>query len=720
MKILEKILFYGLIVTLFISLFVDQEIIFPFVTSKAFLFYIIIDILLLCYLILLTKQPLYPQKNKLMFVFIAMIILGWFLDLFGISFKSSFWGNYERMVGIYTAFHFLAYLWMLLSVFNTRIKYYKLLNISLIVSVLVSIFGILQKFAVPVFGILQTRDYRISSTFGNPAYLAGWLLFFIFLAVYLFIKNKNKYWRILYIVSLVINLLVLNWTVTRGALLGLMAGIVAMLFYLVLFYKTKKIKIISAGVLVLIILFASSIFVFKDSSFVQNNSTLSRISQISLTDTTTASRLSLWNMSIQAVKEKPIFGYGANNIRVPLDKYHDYNLIEDWFDSSHNKFFDELLAHGIIGFVLQIGFFIWLLILILKKRKKDILGNMALFGLLIAYLVQALFIFDSFIVGLSSIFIFGFLFVKLRDSKQEIIFKKTIPIYIVVPLLIVIAWMAIFVYSNSQVQAKKIITAHMTVNSDIGQTIDNYQELSSELYFNFDILAPAMAETTMIVFENPNKYTDVQLKNFVEVLTEIYNKAIDDTGNYSKFYINIAKLYQLIDQRSSLEYSQKSIELLNTALDHSPGRIDIYYALAQGYFLLDDIPAAENSLQIALGLEVRQGEVYHKLAEIQARKGDTGQALDSIRQAIAFDKEYEFIDLENFAQIFIKREAWEAVLEVFLILDEIKPNNIDTFVNIALTYSQLDNKEKAIEWINKVLEIDPTKQEQVDEFISNL
>jgi len=121
-----------------------------------------------------------------------------------------------------------------------------------------------------------------------------------------------------------------------------------------------------------------------------------------------------------------------------------------------------------------------------------------------------------------------------------------------------------------------------------------------------------------------------------------------------------------------------------------------------------------------LELEVRQGDVYHKLAEIQARKGDTAQAIYSIRQAMIFDKEYEFTDLESFAQIFIKREAWQSVLEVFLIMDEIKPNNIDTFVNIALTYGNLGDKDKAIEWINKVLEIDPTKQEQVNEFINNL
>ena len=447
---------------------------------------------------------------------------------------------------------------------------------------------------------------------------------------------------------------------------------------------------------------------------------MSRISQISLDDATTVSRLTLWKMSIEAAKERPIAGYGDNNIRVPLDKYHDYNLVEDWFDSSHSKFFDELLAHGVIGFVLQIGFFIWLLWLILKKRKKDILGNMILLGLLIAYLVQALFIFDSFIVGLSFIFILGFLLVKLRDPKQDIIFKKNIPAYIVVPLIIAIAWMSLFVYTNSKKPAKKIITAHSTVLTDLNQTIANYQELSEELYVNFDILAPSMAETSMLVFENSHKYTDVQLQDFVEVLRQVYDSAISDTGNYSKFYINMAKLYQLASRHPRLDYNQESMDLLNTALEYSPTRVDIYYALAQGYFLTDDIESAENSLQTALELGVKQDVIYNKLAEVQSRKGDVEQAVDSIKQAMTFGADYEFTELEAFAQIFIKREAWQSVLEVFLIMDKMQPNNTDTFVNIALTYNQLGDKEQATIWINKILEIDPSMQDQVNEFISNL
>ena len=50
MKILEKILFYGLILILFIPLVIGQDMIFPFVTTKTYLFYAIVDVLLIAYL----------------------------------------------------------------------------------------------------------------------------------------------------------------------------------------------------------------------------------------------------------------------------------------------------------------------------------------------------------------------------------------------------------------------------------------------------------------------------------------------------------------------------------------------------------------------------------------------------------------------------------------------------------------------------------------------
>jgi O-antigen ligase/tetratricopeptide (TPR) repeat protein len=719
MKILEKILRYGLILSLLTPLVIGDSLIFPFVSTKAYFFYILVDILLIVYLALLSQKKLYPNKNKLFLFFVGLISLTFIFDIFGIGFKNSFWGNYERMMGIFTSIHFIIYFWILLSVFNTPKKYLKLLNISLIVSFLVGIYGILQKLDIHFFGIVNIADHRISATFGNPAYLAGFALLFIFLAAYLFFKNENKYWRIFYFITTILNLFTLYLTVTRGAWFGLFMAILSMLLYLMIFYQRKKIKIISAGIFILIILLTSSVFIFKDSSLVQNNTNLKRISEIGLQDTTTMSRLLLWQMSFQAMEERPIFGYGVNNIRIPLDRYHDYNLVEDWFDSSHNKFLDELLAHGVIGFMLQLAFFIWLFFLVIKKRKSDILGNMILLGLLTAYVTQALFIFDSFIIGWLFVFVLGFITINLYDQEESKVINKKPPTWLVGLLVLVLLVGLPFLYFKSISPAQKIALAFETTEVNFDDTIKLYESANETLFFSYDILAPTMAKTAIKIFDNPQQYTDVQLKEFMTLTDQVFHQAINDSDHYSKFYINLAKVYQFASRHPRLDYIDQSMDLLGQALEYAPNRIDIYYALAQGYFLQDDIDKAEEALYQALDLDVRQFNTYSNLVEIQMRRGAIPEAMTNLRHAGEFGN-MNFSDLETFAKILVQREAWEAVIEVLVNMQQLQPNDVNIYSNIALAYSQTGEKDQAIEWINKILEIDPSYQEQVQQFIDSL
>jgi tetratricopeptide (TPR) repeat protein len=464
----------------------------------------------------------------------------------------------------------------------------------------------------------------------------------------------------------------------------------------------------------------SSIFIFKESAVIKNNLTLGRISEISVNDVTTMSRLRLWKMSIKAAQDRPIFGYGANNMRVPLDKYYDYNLTENWFDSSHNKFFDELLAHGYIGLGLQVAFFITLFVLILKRIKEDTAGNAALFALLVSYIVQSLFIFDVFIVSLSFIFILGFLFVKGSQEENKRIFNKKITSYITVPFIVVLGFIFYFVYSNSIYSARNMAKAYSLSISDIDEVIELYQQADEKMFANHDILASTMAKTAIEVFNSDQVYTDVQLKKYVELTAKAYNKAIDNSGHYSYFYINLAKIYQLASKMPRLDYVDESIGLLNEAMKISPGRIDTYYALAQGYFLKGDFAQAEKVLYQALDFGVRQQDTYYNLAQIQARKGNSKDAIDNINNAQKFGHYFNFANLEEFVKIFVSREDWPATLEIFLKMHELDPNNLDTYYNIALSYSKNGERDKAVEWANKISALDPSRTKEVQKFISGL
>lgn len=741
-KILEKILIYGLVAVLFTPLVIGDKLVFPFVTTKAYYFYIIIDILAVVYLLLLSQKPFYPKKSKYLLFFIGLLVVGFLFDLFGVKFLNSFWGNYERMMGVYTSLHFLAYLWLLLSTFNTKEKYLKLLQISLVVSFLVGIYAILQKMQVVFYGMLNIDENRSSATFGNPAYFAGYLLIFIFVAAYMLLRSKqalvldqqyakqatiiakskksDKYWSYFYILSILLNTVILYFTATRGALLGLIVGAIVGIILVIIFHQNRKIKAIALTLLLVVALGLSSIFIFKQSAFVKNNLTLTRISEISVNDVTTMSRIRLWKMSIKAAQDRPIFGYGSNNMRLPLDKYHDYNLLEDWFDSSHNKFFDELLAHGYIGLGLQIVFFIALFILILKKIKEDLLGNATLFAFLVAYVVQAMFIFDVFIVNLSFIFVLGFLFINFANKDQGNIRQKKISVHLAVPAIIIMIFVFSYIYSHTIRPAHNIILAGNLTTNDMSTAIDVYNKVDKDLFVNYDIFASAMAKTAMEVFKNNQQYTDVQIQGFIAQLTKVYERAIEDSGGYSYFYINLAKMYQIASVSPRLDYLDQSLTLLNTALVKAPNRLDIYYALAQGYFMKGDIATAEDSLNKALTLGVRQGEIYYKLAEIQARKGDPELAMSNINKSIEYGKILTFEELEGFAKLFIDRERWSEAVQIFIKMDQIQPNNADTYANIALTYSKLGDKQKAIEWINKISALDPSKVDQVREFIKGL
>ncbi len=721
-RALEKILYWGLPLVLLTPLVMGQSLIFPFVTTKAFFFFILVDILFLCYLVLVTKKNLYPKKSKLLYLFLGITLLGFFLDLLGINFSHSFWGGYERMVGIYATLHFLLYLWMLLSVYDSKKKYTKLLNFSVIVSLLVSVYGLLQQSGVDLRWILQTGDVRTHSTLGNAAFLATYLLINIFFVLYLFFNNKNFKWRIFYITIFLFDLIVLFSTATRGALLGLMVGLIVMLVALVTLHKKKKIKIASGALLIILFCSVLSIFLFKDSNMVRNNTTLRRISEITWNEDTTKSRLLLWKMSYLAAQDRLLIGHGTNNIRIPLDKYHDFQLDEDWFDSSHNKFFDELLAHGVIGLLAYLIFLIALFwVTISKIRTKDTSSQtIILIGLLTAYITQSLFVFDSFVGSLLFFFMLGLFF--LREDDGAIFNKKfsfLLSIFVCAGLLIV----SIFVYSRTIPPAYKIILAFNTNKANISETTNLFVEANKSLLHSRDVLASSMVRKTQEMFSgsrNQDFYTSVQIKRYFDLISDVYNKSFGDFNDYSRLYINLAKLYQIGSVYGGLDYLDKSMDLLYQAQLHTPNRVDIYYALSQGHFFKGDYALAEDTLNEALELGVRQKDIYLKLAQMQARKGDAGQIKVSLDKAEKFGKEMSVKLLEEFTTILFNRGEWNAYLDILFRIDKLKPEDPHNYYSIAIGYKNSGDDKEAVKWAEMAVDLDSSLTEEVDKFIQGL
>lgn len=277
LKIIRYLILGGIFLTPFLVLIVASSLFFPFITGKNFAFRILVEVIFALWLILTIFDKNYrPKKSWILITFTSFLIVFTLSSIFGENFYRSFWSNYERMEGLITYLHLFAFFLILISVMNPlrqsadgRERLWKwFFNISLFVSVIVGIYGLLQ------FAIHQGNG-RVDATLGNPTYLAIYMIFHIFLALMIFFQEK-RWFRWFYLPVAVFGLINLYYTATRGAILGLIGGFILALILIILFYPTKKAKLLSASFFGLIIILIVVFLFFKDSQFIKQSPVLSR------------------------------------------------------------------------------------------------------------------------------------------------------------------------------------------------------------------------------------------------------------------------------------------------------------------------------------------------------------------------------------------------------------------------------------------------------------
>ena len=93
----------------------------PFITSKAFLFQIIIEVIFALYLVLaIQNNSFWPKKSLLLGALGAYFGAIFLSAIFGIDVSRSLFGNYERMWGFFQLAHFFLFFIILAGVFKTK------------------------------------------------------------------------------------------------------------------------------------------------------------------------------------------------------------------------------------------------------------------------------------------------------------------------------------------------------------------------------------------------------------------------------------------------------------------------------------------------------------------------------------------------------------------------------------------------------------------------
>jgi len=437
--------------------------------GKAIIFRIILSILIFLFLfqILFKKINVSDIKEKIKSTSLPFYLL---VSLFGIYLLStifsldphfSLWGNPNRNGGfINFAFYIL---FAILAFLIIRKKdWQKILDFAIIIGIVVSTIAIFQQFGVYSKFFIPFSDRPIS-TLGNAILLSLYLLLLTFISLSFGIKTKNRLKRIFYFFSFLLFLSISIFLVqTRGAFLGLAAGF---LWFLFAYPKKSKKFIISAGI-ILVLVISSTYFL---NAFLKSHLDIySKIYEniphplngfmdraLSLFDGVgiAESRISAWKVSWNALKDKPILGYGPENFMIAFDKYYDPSLpligpspgeaTTEWWDRAHNFVFDISITAGIPALIIYLSFF-WVLIWQLQKIKyansppssslrsdfgnanghmriysQDAVISNGIQATFIGYLVSLLFSFDCVSTYLVSFLLIGYSLNLINSSSNQ-------------------------------------------------------------------------------------------------------------------------------------------------------------------------------------------------------------------------------------------------------------------------------------------------------------
>ncbi|MBI2054321.1 MAG: O-antigen ligase family protein, partial [Candidatus Staskawiczbacteria bacterium] len=356
--------------------------------------------------------------------------------VFSEDMRFSFFGSPGRAGGLLN-YLFLFVFAVLLAVF-AREKDWKtmfkcLLGTGLIISLLafVQYSGFLKNI------FISSESGRVPSFLGNATFLAIYMLFLSFLSFTLFLEEKIKKIKIIYLALFLIFIFTILITGSRATYLGILIGFV----YFFFFYphtitkfgvgvnsKLKLLKIIAASLLILAVVVVVLFNLFPQIS--EQNKLLklvsSRLSVERIIKDLTGTRLVAWQITSEAIKEKPLLGFGPENFYMGFEKYYDpvpFNRQRPWWDRAHNIILETAATSGIISALLYIAFWLALLWRLGKFKKEKVHTEYAylahgLQAMFIGYLTALFFNFDSFLTYLISFFFIGYSFYLLSNRTQ--------------------------------------------------------------------------------------------------------------------------------------------------------------------------------------------------------------------------------------------------------------------------------------------------------------
>lgn len=749
----SRFLQYSIITLVFIllatPLVFTGSMFFPYITGKAFYFRTIVEIITALYVILVCfDRSFLPKKSPITWALSAFLLIMGLATVFSVAPAKSFWSNFERMEGYITLIHLGLLFLVTSSVMKARKIWVYLFHASMGASLVVGLMA-LQDLSAENAGMISGG--RIQGTLGNSSYLGVYALLHVFLAAFFLLSHfarkeaKDILSRIFgYALIIIFNIVILFNTGTRGALVGLGLGFLLTALILAIFEKqSKKVRGMGIAILAVAIVVIGFLGIVRGTEFAKSHPTLDRYSALVtwnlsgvLENQGYARAGLLWPMAWQGVVEKPLLGWGQDNFGYVFSKYYNpaaYSQ-EQWFDRTHNVFFDWLIAGGFLGLLGYLALFVALIMVLWSKHKDagkghkwPLIERATISGLLLAYFVHNFFVFDN----LTSYLIFFLLLAYFHErnvSANESVHQHN-PEHVHVPFLLKEGSRWFVAALSVVVLALALYTVNYKPYKNSGDLIRGLQALGNHLDSKGQVVGPNPAETLEYFKSIFDSNSTLGLAETRERLVEVASAVITSTSTSRE-------LATEFDALTRDQYAQQ--------FERFPG--DARYHYFFGLYL-----AKIGDVEGALG-EVRKAEALSPAK--QQFLLQEGLILLNVKQfpaAVApFKKAYELEPKNDAARLFYavsliysgyadeatalvegsKVEADATLIQAYLdvgkfsIIENIakkkiseNPNDVQAHVSLAALYLKAKRNNDAISELRKAADIEPRFKPQADEYI---
>lgn len=550
-----------------------------------------------------------------------------------------------------------------------------------------------------------------------------------------------------------LNFFIFFQTQTRGALVGLLVGVFLLAATVaVLRWKTAAGKVglavIAACVAAPMVLYAThqSSWVEKNpllarlASMVKKNPTLERLSSISFQDVTTQSRLDTWRTSWRGWTEDPvrfIIGYGLENYSQVFNRHFPPRVFKDpgsqiWFDRAHNVIFDVGVTTGLIGLVAYLGIFLVAGFALGKSYRQsgDLVSLVVPLAAVVAYFIQNLFVFDTLDSSLLFYLIIAAVVVKsspaFSGNKDQ---PKPPPVAAYTPnqvgVLIAIGGVAIFslyalnlrtlganhaiyqvllTFPPPPLDEQRKLFRRAIDGSPIGRTEARQQ------YANF---ALGLTRNEKV---KPDEIRPLVQEAMVDLKKSVAEGPTDVRNHL--YFASVANRANLLIPDSW----RPAIDVLEPAIDLSPTRPQLYFELGQSYLLKGDVARGLELYEQGLRLSshVLESHIDTAVVYILARRPEEAftrltRAKTAVnRSTIPADQYQRLIRAAD------RTNQVEVVVKLYELLVADFPSSADYYAKLAGAYAKAGDRAKAEAAARKSLELDPSIQDEFDDFLKQL